>query len=167
MQLNDSLTDSETSQMDIQNSSVSDSTEHITEQYVIVELRNQIKDNILEIIGNDDLYNIEFINDFEIEELVIVDCFNSVPKLKNPRIKKLEFQFCGIYCLNELQLPNLEVFYLYEEQSICDGNILSILGQHKKLKELVLGCDINLDLKLIKELQLTKLELSYCEVNKF
>ncbi|CAL6059330.1 leucine-rich_repeat domain-containing protein [Hexamita inflata] len=142
----------------------SDSTEHITEQYVIDNLEKQINNNYLYVENYDDLYNTEFLNNFEIEILHLIECNNVVLNLNNPRIKTLELHCCEIKRLDQLELPNLEVFILYEETE--ENDIFASLRQFKKLKELYLY-GIALNLKHIQELQLTKLELASCQITNF
>ncbi|CAL6056043.1 Hypothetical_protein [Hexamita inflata] len=114
----------------------SDSSEHVTEQQLIDKLENQIDNNTLNIENYDELYNIEFLNDFEIEELNLFECNNVILNLNNPRIKTLELHCCDIKRLDQLQLPNLEVFKLYEETD--ENDIFASLSSFKKLKELQL-----------------------------
>ncbi|CAL6075846.1 leucine-rich_repeat domain-containing protein [Hexamita inflata] len=145
-----------------QMSESSDSSENATQQ-LIDELKNQIDNNTLNIYNYDELYNIEFLNDFEIEELHLFECHDVVLKLNNSRIKTLELHCCDEKRLDQLQLPNLEVFKLYEET--YENDIFASLSQFKKLKELqLIGKAI--DLKHIQELQLTKLELA-CKLTNF
>ncbi|CAL6069665.1 leucine-rich_repeat domain-containing protein [Hexamita inflata] len=125
------------------------------------EFRNQIKDNILKIYSNSNLYNIEFLNDCEIEALHLFDCNKVIPKLNNPRIKFLELNNCKIKRLDELQLPNLEVLEL-KDNSKEGNNILKSLGKFKKLKGLLLRGYIHLDLKLIPKFQFTKIGFAAC-----
>ncbi|CAL6075836.1 leucine-rich_repeat domain-containing protein [Hexamita inflata] len=137
----------------------SDFSQDITEQQLIDSFKSQIKDNKLIILFNSKLQNIEFVNDFDIETLTIYNCENVIPKINNPRIKNIEFDNCKIKCLNDIQLPNLEVLKL-EDNCYNVKNILQSLRQFKKLKELLLRCYRDIDLKLIVDIQLTKLELS-------
>ncbi|CAL6075868.1 leucine-rich_repeat domain-containing protein [Hexamita inflata] len=136
-----------------------------SEQNLIDELKNQIEDKKLIIEMNDDLENIEIMNDFNIEVLSINFCPKIIPKLSNSNIKKIILDNCGIHCLNELQLPNLEALTLQEESNLEDGStLLQSLGQFKKLKELVLKGYENLELNLIPQLQLTELWLYECKL---
>ncbi|CAL6059242.1 leucine-rich_repeat domain-containing protein [Hexamita inflata] len=130
------------------------------------DLCEQIQDQKLKIDPYyDDLQNIEFINNFEIEELVIDSCINIIPRLNNPRIKKIIFDNCRINRLSELQLPNLEIVQIQEYSQFQDANNLIVsLGQFKKLKELMLQCYSGVDLKLIPKLQFTKLQLVECNL---
>ncbi|CAL6059290.1 leucine-rich_repeat domain-containing protein [Hexamita inflata] len=148
---------------DTEHTSHPDSSENATQQ-LIDELKNQIdNNNTLNIYNYDELYNIEFLNDFEIEELHLFECHDVVLKLNNPRIKTLQLHCCDEKRLDQLQLPNLEVFILYEETE--ENDIFASLSQFKKLKELYLY-GIALNLKHIQELQLTKLELA-CKLTNF
>ncbi|CAL6051525.1 leucine-rich_repeat domain-containing protein [Hexamita inflata] len=142
-------------------------SEHSSEQNLINELKNQIEDKYLIIFMNQDLENIEFLNDFDIEVLQINFCTKIIPKLNNSKIKKIILDNCGIHCLNELQLPNLEALTLQEESNLEDGNeLLQSLGQFKKLKELMFDGYENLELNLIPQLQLTELCLYECKLQK-
>ncbi|CAL6036848.1 DUF2252_family protein [Hexamita inflata] len=137
------------------------------EQYLINEMKNQINDNKLTISYKNDLQSIEFINNFDIDELKIQNCANIIPQLNHNKIKKLELIQCRTKCLKDLQLPNLETLTvlenLYEEEAVTIENF----GQFQKLEELKLQCYEYLNLKLICELQLlqlTKLELAACNL---
>ncbi|CAL6051503.1 leucine-rich_repeat domain-containing protein [Hexamita inflata] len=141
-----------------------DSSEHVTVQQLIDDLVNQINNNVLYVENYDDLYNIEFLNDVEFEILHLFECNNVVLNLSNPRIKTLELHCCEIKRLDQLQLPNLEVFILYEETD--ENDIFTSLRQFKKLQTLELTGKA-LDLKQIQELQLTKLELASCQLTNF
>ncbi|CAL6075820.1 Hypothetical_protein [Hexamita inflata] len=100
---------------------------HKTEQKLVNELKNKIRDNTLCINEKcineiDELQNIEFINNFEIDELVFICCNNLIPKLNNNQIVKLELYKCGIKYLNELILPNLQILVINEEIKVQKSN---------------------------------------------
>ncbi|CAL6075754.1 Hypothetical_protein [Hexamita inflata] len=80
-----------------------------TDQQLIDELRLQIQDRTLSIFSCTDLFNIEFLNEFEIEELLIDNCQNFTPKLNSKRIKKLNLFYNRVLNYSQLVLPNLEV----------------------------------------------------------
>ncbi|CAL6051511.1 leucine-rich_repeat domain-containing protein [Hexamita inflata] len=133
----------------------------MAEQKLIDELQNLIENNALKIQCNDDLQNIEFLNNFDIEELQIASCKNIIPKLNNPRIKKISFNYCQIDSLAELELPNLESLQI-KDYNVRDIFLLGV-GEYTKLKELTLN-GYDLDLELIPKFQFTKLELSECNL---
>ncbi|CAL6010848.1 Hypothetical_protein [Hexamita inflata] len=97
-------------------------TPQIAEQNLINQLKNQIKFNSLTIEYNDQLQNIEFINEFEIEELTIDNCVSIIPKLNNHLIKKITLDWSDIKSLNELYLPNLESLSICDDLDYEEGN---------------------------------------------
>ncbi|CAL6000769.1 Leucine-rich_repeat domain superfamily [Hexamita inflata] len=134
------------------------------ERNLVDQLRDTIYDNGLVIEDLDELYNIEFVNNFDIEELIISKCPNINPKLENHQIRELNLFSCGIKYLNELKLPNLEVLTILESQNKKDTITLQNFGDFKNFKELMMRCYKNLDLKLIPELQLSMLGLTQCNL---
>ncbi|CAL6051479.1 leucine-rich_repeat domain-containing protein [Hexamita inflata] len=161
--------DSQDSSINSQNAELSSqidiSYEFSTELNLIDEFKSKIMVKSLKIKAYAELYNIEFVNDLDIEELIIEDCQNVIPNLNNFRIKKLQFISCRIQYLNKLKLPNLEALTVLDSQYQKYINSLQNFGEFKNLKELVLVGYKNLDLKLIPDLQLTKLKLSQCNLN--
>ncbi|CAL6113650.1 DUF2252_family protein [Hexamita inflata] len=107
--------------------------------------------------------NIEFMNDFNIEVLSINFCPNIIPKLNNSNIKKIVLDNCGIQCLTDFQLPNLETLIVQESNFEDSHKLLQSLVQFKKLKELELKGYENLELNLIP-LQLTEFCLNRCNL---
>ncbi|CAL6059270.1 leucine-rich_repeat domain-containing protein [Hexamita inflata] len=140
----------------------------MAEQKLIDELKNQIENNALTIQCNDDLQNIEFVKTFDIQELQIVCCKNVIPKLNNPRIKKISLNYCRINSLSELELPNLEELQIKDYSAGYNvGNIiLQGVGELQKLKDLSLYGYSYLNLELIPIIQFTKLELGACDLTK-
>ncbi|CAL6059438.1 leucine-rich_repeat domain-containing protein [Hexamita inflata] len=128
------------------------------------ELKQEIQNNALMIQDLDELQDIEFMNEFDIEELLISQCLNVIPKLSNPRIRVLNFYFCRIKYLNELKLPNLEALTVFGDLDEQDTVILQNFGDFKKLQQLMIRCYQNLDLKLIPVLQLSVLGLTDCNL---
>ncbi|CAL6075750.1 Conserved_hypothetical protein [Hexamita inflata] len=128
------------------------------------ELKQEIQNNALMIQDLDELQDIAFMNEFDIEELLISQCPNVVPKLSNPRIRVLNFYFCRIKYLNELKLPNLEALTIFGDLDEQDTVILQNFGDFKKLQQLMIRCYQDLDLKLIPELQLSVLGLTDCNL---
>ncbi|CAL6101125.1 Conserved_hypothetical protein [Hexamita inflata] len=140
-------------------------TPQITEQNLINQLKNQIKYSSLTIEYNDQLQNIEFINEFEIEELTIDNCISIIPKINNPLIKKITLDWSEIKSLKELYLPNLESLSICDDLDYEEGNsVLQHIKQFEKLKQLELYRYSGIDLNLIKELKLTKLLLATCQL---
>ncbi|CAL6059314.1 leucine-rich_repeat domain-containing protein [Hexamita inflata] len=139
------------------------SSEHITEQYLIDELRNQIVDNKLTIEENDELKNTEFLNDFEIEELNINECQNIVLKLNHNTIKKLQLDHCRIQCSDDFQLPNLKVLSLTNDQYENKATFFQSIGKFKNLKEVMLCDFFDVDLNMIPQ-QITDLQLLSCDL---
>ncbi|CAL6059436.1 DUF2252_family protein [Hexamita inflata] len=131
------------------------------EQIMIKKLQKDIQKNkTLHIDKIHTLYNIEFMNNFDIEELIINSCRNVVPKLNNQYIKKLIFNECVITDLEFILLPNLEVLELRDNQLSFGMHI----NQFTTLRELSLFSYRNLNLQLIIQLKITKLNLRSCSV---
>ncbi|CAL5979729.1 leucine-rich_repeat domain-containing protein [Hexamita inflata] len=141
----------------------SSSSENITEQYLIDELRNQVVDNILTVEQNDELKNIDFLNDFEIEELNIIECQNIVLKLNHNTIKKLQLDHCQIYCSDDFQLPNLESLSLTDDLFENQTTFFQRIRNFKNLKEIMLCDCFDVDLHMIPQ-QLTNLQLLSCDL---
>ncbi|CAL6065673.1 Conserved_hypothetical protein [Hexamita inflata] len=128
-------------------------------EHLIDEFRNQVEDNKLVISDNNDLKNIEFLNDFQIKELIIEDCINVIPKLKTLKIKKITFSNCGIQNLHDIWLPSLKFLSLsWDFQNGKDYFDFSSLRQFSKLKELVIEHTEAFELKQIPQ-YITKLEV--------
>ncbi|CAL6058406.1 Hypothetical_protein [Hexamita inflata] len=133
MNLSTDSQDAERTQSQI--SKQSDLLEHVTEQIGIDKLKNLIGNNILNIDRREDLYNIEFLNDFEIKELRLFQCKNIVLKLNNHRIKTLELDSCQIYSSDDLQLPNLESLQVFNSKFDNDQLFSQNIGKFKNLQE--------------------------------
>ncbi|CAL6051515.1 leucine_Rich Repeat (LRR)-containing protein [Hexamita inflata] len=130
---------------------------------LIDELKNKIENSTLTIEGNLELQNIEFIHDFEIEELTLDKCINVIPKLNSHHIKKISFYQSNIKYLHDLQLPNLEELTLFDELDQEDRNkVLQSIRQFEKLKKIKLWGYYGLDLKLILQRNITSLWLTGC-----
>ncbi|CAL6075862.1 leucine-rich_repeat domain-containing protein [Hexamita inflata] len=142
---------------------IDSSSEQITEQYLIDELRNQIVDNKLTIEENDELKNTEFLNDFEIEELNINECQNVFLQLNHNTIKILQLDHCRIQCSDDFQLPNLVSLSLTDDLFENITMFFQSIGKFKNLKEVML-CDIfDVDLNIIPQ-QITDLQLLSCDL---
>ncbi|CAL6059272.1 Conserved_hypothetical protein [Hexamita inflata] len=142
---------------------IDSSSEQITEQYLIDELRNQIVDNKLTIEENDELKNTEFLNDFEIEELNINECQNVFLQLNHNTIKILQLDHCRIQCSDDFQLPNLESLSLTDDQFENKTTFFQSIGKFKNLKDVMLCDFFDVDLNMIPQ-QLTDLQLLCCDL---
>ncbi|CAL6059328.1 Hypothetical_protein [Hexamita inflata] len=103
---------------DTDSSSYTSQNQYVTEQSFIDELRYQIIDKSL-FIAENKMYNLDCINDFDIEDLSIQYCPNVIPKLNNNQIVRLELYHCEIKCFIELKLPSLK--YLISQEAMKEG----------------------------------------------
>ncbi|CAL6027514.1 leucine-rich_repeat domain-containing protein [Hexamita inflata] len=125
------------------------------------EFRSQVNGKSLKINCNSELKNIQFVNEFQIEELEISHCKNLIPKLNSKNIKQLNLQFNGIKQF-EFDLPNLETLSVQENNGESKY-ILQRLHGFEKLQELIITGYKEIDLMQIK-MKLNKLWLWNCNL---
>ncbi|CAL5983463.1 Conserved_hypothetical protein [Hexamita inflata] len=145
-----------------------------TKQY-----QNQIIDKSLHIEYDQELLCLQFMRNFNITQLVLNNCKNLTPILKNKTITQLQISNCNIKSIKQLWLENLEVlqldsevskYYSYlskEYNSIMFNDLTYELLQFEKLKQLrVIGYMWD-DYRPFSQMsQLNILQLRYCSVQR-
>ncbi|CAL6092523.1 Hypothetical_protein [Hexamita inflata] len=107
---------------------------------MIQKFRDKIENRELQIITAE-LQDLVFINHFDINKLILINCENANLIGQSLTVKELHIFNCSYFNLNKFQLGNLEVFVYrsfenYEEDEQEDQNLIEQLIQFQKLKEL-------------------------------
>ncbi|CAL6005890.1 T9SS_type A sorting domain-containing protein [Hexamita inflata] len=123
------------------------------------EFKCIIRDGILNLMKFKKLENIQIINTFNIQELIIDTCQNIIPKFKSS-IRKLTIIDCGIKSLNEMDLPNIQALDLRDND---ESAVNELSGPYLNIQYLSLTKYTNLELNnILKFKQLTRLRLAIC-----
>ncbi|CAL6087117.1 leucine-rich_repeat protein [Hexamita inflata] len=149
---------------------------------------DQLVDGKLEIQNDPELLSLQFMQYFDIKQLILLNCQNIVPRLKSKTLKELTIINCNfqsklIVCLQELEALQLDIstdqtkystqdsYLIYNgtEERYFDVNkqFLIDLAQFKKLKYLKL-CGFRDDQSdLLCTPQLQTLILNQCQFSNF
>ncbi|CAL6060147.1 Conserved_hypothetical protein [Hexamita inflata] len=118
----------------------------------------------LQIVDNQELKSLEFIQNLDIDHLVLIQCKNVIPILDSKTIKTLNIEFCNIKSIEKIDLENLEVLIIQEHKiQLFDDFIEKNIIKFKKLKQLSIYKQDVVDTKQISQIfELNTLKLEYC-----
>ncbi|CAL6025163.1 leucine-rich_repeat domain-containing protein [Hexamita inflata] len=132
----------------------------------IEKYQSEIEDGILTIQQDPELKSLDFIRLLQLNELVLIQCRNIIPKLESSNIKKIKIGGCFIQGVKDFQLENLEVLWVNNNFEQLESQMLvQEILQFKKLKELELFNWIIDISPLSQMIRLTKLSLIECELS--
>ncbi|CAL6052650.1 leucine-rich_repeat domain-containing protein [Hexamita inflata] len=133
-----------------------------------LKYRKQIIEGVLKIENDKQLESIEFLEDLNLNELIIDKCEKIVPKINSKTIRKLEITSCQVCNTEQLQLENLEILSLQDDLESEENNIFGLVKnivKYKKLTNLCIFGYNSFDISpLSKMIQLSKLTLGFCGI---